>query len=181
MGWKEKFLSTAVKEILMKPVLQSIPMYMMQCFLIPDSLVREIQSFFVELLWSSPKNRRIHWIAWSRFCTSKHARWWSWLRGPSQNLALLAKQAWRSLTQPVAYCQRWQLGDGRNTCAWTDGWLTRPFYFRPISLNSLDYDEPKGIWGNMNKLLFEGIQQSLAATSLFTKAFLEMYAASKLR
>ena len=43
-GWKEKLLLKAGKEILIKAVVQAIPMYSMSCFKIPNSLCDELTS-----------------------------------------------------------------------------------------------------------------------------------------
>lgn len=44
-GWKEKFLTHAGKEVLIKPVLQSISNYVMPVFLLPKTLCDEVTSF----------------------------------------------------------------------------------------------------------------------------------------
>ena len=43
-GWKEKLLLKAGKEILIKAVVQAMPMYFMSCFKIPNSLCDELTS-----------------------------------------------------------------------------------------------------------------------------------------
>lgn len=43
-GWKEKFLSQAGKEILLKVVAQSIPTYSMSVFRLPKALCRDLHS-----------------------------------------------------------------------------------------------------------------------------------------
>ena len=42
--WKEKMLSKAKKDVLIKVVAQAIPTYTMCCFKLPDSLCKELTS-----------------------------------------------------------------------------------------------------------------------------------------
>jgi hypothetical protein len=55
-GWKEKFLSHAGKEVLMKAVLQAIPTYTMSVFKLPKSLCQGINSLFSKFWWGNKKN-----------------------------------------------------------------------------------------------------------------------------
>ena len=50
-GWKEKLLSKAGKEVLIKAVAQAIPTYTMSCFKIPDSLCDDLTSMIRNFLW----------------------------------------------------------------------------------------------------------------------------------
>lgn len=50
-GWKEKLLSKAGKEVLIKAITQAIPTYSMSYFKIPDSLCEEITSLIRNFWW----------------------------------------------------------------------------------------------------------------------------------
>jgi hypothetical protein len=49
-GWKEKFLSQAGKEIMLKAVIQAIPTYSMSVFLLPKTLCNDI-NFMMSKFW----------------------------------------------------------------------------------------------------------------------------------
>lgn len=59
---KEKSLSTGGKEVFIKAIIQSIPTYVMGCFLLLKSLYREIESLinrvFDKQLLTGPKRKR---------------------------------------------------------------------------------------------------------------------------
>ena len=58
--WKVKFLSQAGKEILLKSVIQAIPMYGMSVFLLPKSLCAEINTLTTRFWWGhKEKDRKI--------------------------------------------------------------------------------------------------------------------------
>ncbi|KAL9675364.1 hypothetical protein QQ045_003566 [Rhodiola kirilowii] len=52
-GWKEKMLSMAGKENLIKAVIQAFPMYTMMCFKIPATLIKIIVSIVCKYWWSN--------------------------------------------------------------------------------------------------------------------------------
>jgi hypothetical protein len=64
-GWKEKFLSQAGKEILLKAVIQSIPTYTMSVFLLPKGLCMDISSMMPRFWWGHKDNlSRMAWMSW---------------------------------------------------------------------------------------------------------------------
>ena len=50
-GWKEKFLSKAGREVLIKAIAQSIPTYAMNCFQLPKTWCDEISSLISSYWW----------------------------------------------------------------------------------------------------------------------------------
>lgn len=61
--WKNKFLSQAKKEVLIKAVAQAIPAYMMGLFCIPEGIICEINSVITHF-WLGPKGTecKLHWV-----------------------------------------------------------------------------------------------------------------------
>ena len=57
-GWKEKVLSKAGKEVLIKAVAQAILTYTMSCFKIPNSLCDDLTSLIRNFLWGQKKDKK---------------------------------------------------------------------------------------------------------------------------
>ena len=50
-GWKEKLLSQAGREVLLKAVVQAIPTFPMSCFKLPIGLCHDIEAMIRKLWW----------------------------------------------------------------------------------------------------------------------------------
>ena len=71
-GWKEKMLSKAGKEVLIKAVAQALPTYTMSCFKIPDSLCDELTTMIRKFWWGQKKDEnKISWLSWEKMCKLK--------------------------------------------------------------------------------------------------------------
>ena len=59
--WKEKLLSQAGREILVRAVIQAIPTYTMSCFKLPKGLIKEIE-ILIRKFWRGYRGeqRKIH-------------------------------------------------------------------------------------------------------------------------
>ena len=69
-GWKEKLLSKAGKEVLIKIVAQAIPTYTMSCFKLLDSLCDELMGMIRNFWWGQKKEeKKIAWLSWEK-CVS---------------------------------------------------------------------------------------------------------------
>lgn len=63
LGWKEKLLSSAGKEVLIKLILQGIPLYVMSCFKIPATLCKRLQNIITNFWWASKEgNTPLRWV-----------------------------------------------------------------------------------------------------------------------
>ena len=70
--WKEKLLSKAGKEVVIKVVAQAIPTYTMSCFKIRDSLCDEMTSMIQNFWWGQKRDKRkMAWLSWEKLCEPK--------------------------------------------------------------------------------------------------------------
>lgn len=101
-GWDKKKLSKGGKEILLKSVAQTLPNYTMSVFLLPVEVCKELEMAMCKFWWrnNANKEKNIHWMCWSRLCSSKFNGGMSFRNVRDFNVALLGNQAWRLLTQP---------------------------------------------------------------------------------
>lgn len=95
-GWKERFLSRAGKETLIKAVAQAIPNYILSCYKLPEGCCKDIDSMLAKFWWGSKEEeRKIHWMSWAKLSKAKE-RGGLGFRGFSNfNKALLGKHCWR--------------------------------------------------------------------------------------
>lgn len=92
-SWKSRFLSPAGKEVMIKSVIQALPVYTMSCFRLPKGLVQEILKQIANFWWSSgEKDRNMHWLAWRKLTEPKEQGGLGFKDLEAFNAALLCKQ-----------------------------------------------------------------------------------------
>ena len=94
-GWKEKLLSSAGKEILIKAVAQTVSSYTMNCFKLPNTLCEELTGM-VRQFWCGKvkEEKKLAWMSWEKMCLPKEKGEMGFRDLKLFNMALLAKQGW---------------------------------------------------------------------------------------
>ena len=142
-GWKEKMLSWAGKEILVKAVAQAIPTYVMGCFDLTKEMCDQISTMIGRYWWSNQdKDNKIHWLRWEKLTQSKEdilkAKYF-----PEGDILSAQKSAnmsytWRSILKGVEVLKDgivWRVGDGSKINMWKDEdpWRPRVSTRKPIT------------------------------------------------
>jgi hypothetical protein len=63
-SWRSRPLSRAGKEVMIKSVLQAIPAYIMNIYILPDALINDIERLLNAFWWGGGSdNKGIRWLA----------------------------------------------------------------------------------------------------------------------
>ncbi|KAL9839821.1 putative ribonuclease H domain, reverse transcriptase zinc-binding domain-containing protein [Arabidopsis thaliana] len=182
-GWAYNYLSPAGKEIVIKAIAMALPVYSMNCFLLPTLICNEINSLITAFWWGKENGdlgfKDLH--QFNRALLAKQA--WRILTNPQSLLARLykglyypnttylrankgghASYGWNSIQEGKLLLQqglRVRLGDGQTTKIWEDPWLpTLPP--RPARGPILDEDmKVADLWRENKRewdpVIFEGV------------------------
>lgn len=73
-GWKERYLSRAGREILLKSISQAIPTYAMQCFKLPVSILNQLNAMCRNFWWGQKgEERKMALISWDKNVSIKRS------------------------------------------------------------------------------------------------------------
>ena len=106
-SWKGKLLLISGREILIKAMAQAVPTYIMSCFQLPKTHCQDLENMMRSFWWGQKdKENKIAWVSWRKMCRSKLHRGIGFRNIQAFNLAMLAKQGWRILTNPDSLVAR---------------------------------------------------------------------------
>lgn len=84
-----------------------MPNFIMQCFLLPKRVCKDLSSVIRKFWWGSKEGEnKISWVNWNKLCDSKLQGGLGFHDFHDFNLAFLAKQGWRLVNGPGSLFQR---------------------------------------------------------------------------
>lgn len=130
-GWKERLLSKAGQEVLIKSIAQAIPNYVMSCFLFPKFILDGIRSLITNFWWGQRKGeKKMHWVSWAKLlCCSKFQGGHGFIDLYCFNMSLLAKQGWRILQNPTSLVARCLKARYFKNCSFLDAHINKNFSY----------------------------------------------------
>lgn len=101
-SWNQRCLSKARKEIMLKTILQTLPNYVVNLFLLSKTLCLELQKIINRFWWAKGIDHAngIHWMSWQRLSRPKAFRSLGFKRLQEFNLAIFGRHAWNIFTSP---------------------------------------------------------------------------------
>ncbi|GJU04045.1 RNA-directed DNA polymerase, eukaryota, reverse transcriptase zinc-binding domain protein [Tanacetum coccineum] len=107
-NWKNRYLSYAGRLQLIAAVLESIHVYWASVFLIPSTIIKDINRILKNFLWSqSEKNNGKAKVAWSYICRPKDKGGLGLKNLQTWNYALLSKHVWNIATKKDSLWVKW--------------------------------------------------------------------------
>lgn len=138
-NWKRRALSFAGRSVLIKAVLQSIPTYAMQTYLLPSYVCTEIDAKIRNFWWGHDEQpgHHLYLKAWTSICTPKEAGGLGFRGTRDTNEVFITKLIW-------------QLNTTKDKL-WVK--VLRSKYLRGLNFldENLRSDQPSWIWSSILK------------------------------
>lgn len=98
-SWKAHTLSIGGRVVLIKAVLESLPVYYLSIFKVPSMVGEKLEKIMKKFLWGGSSNtHKFHWVAWNRVTLPKDKGGLGISNLKDVNNSLLAKWGWRYKT-----------------------------------------------------------------------------------
>ncbi|MFS7889004.1 putative RNA-directed DNA polymerase [Helianthus anomalus] len=95
-SWKAKNLSIGGRLILLKSVLENLPIYYLSLYKAPKAVIESMEAIMRRFLWAGcNEEKKINWVAWDIITTPKKAGGLGISKLQDVNGALLLKWVWR--------------------------------------------------------------------------------------
>ncbi|KAG7552423.1 Reverse transcriptase zinc-binding domain [Arabidopsis thaliana x Arabidopsis arenosa] len=131
-GWFARTLSRGGKEVLLKAVAMSMPVYAMSCFKLPKTTCDNLSAAMAAFWWDTTEDKRkMHWIGWDKLYFDDS----SFLNA---SLGARPSFAWRSILHGRYLLKQGlkrMIGDGENSLVWTDQWVLDGTIRAPLMKN----------------------------------------------
>ncbi|MFS7900382.1 hypothetical protein Hanom_Chr00s109717g01807231 [Helianthus anomalus] len=120
-AWKAKVLSIGGRVVLIKSVLESLPVYYFSLYKAPVTVFNKLEALIKRFLWGGTDEvHKVHWVAWSKVTKSKHKGGLGLNKLEDNNNALLLKwlcryrvergALWRKVVDSVhGAVRRWEI------------------------------------------------------------------------
>ncbi|XP_026435194.1 uncharacterized protein LOC113332909 [Papaver somniferum] len=102
--WSSTSLSQSGRSTMIKHVLNSLPVYQMRSFKLPDHLMKKLTTIQRKFFWGHSSNRGFNLVSYSKLWKSKDHVGLAFRDMEKLNLALLTKLSWRVCTKEDQLC-----------------------------------------------------------------------------
>ncbi|XP_050207543.1 uncharacterized protein LOC126656959 [Mercurialis annua] len=143
LGWKERFLSKAGREVLINSIAQSIPTYIMSCFALPISFCNEMRSIISKFGGAAKQARKFLQNPNSlcaRVLKAKyHPNMGFAQAGPRRRASFI----WQSIMKGKRVLDSgfaWRIGNGEFVKALEDNWITSATFMQPVGKSNVTTD-----------------------------------------